>query len=169
MNFYSSLRVLRKSRGKIIERFFFIHRTAMVIRTLMRLSTGLFTAYPQMSPGVTECFLSRSGGPAQNGIVRRGASGRRASASTKQRAGAAPGGPPGTRRLLARMRIVRRTSVGWSCDHRACKTSDLRTPLRRSGTAASCCSWLVQFRFRCDRLRVRPLGRPEQAWSAPRS
>jgi len=57
MNFYSSPGVPRKPQGKIIERFFFIHRTAVVIRTSMRLSTGLFTAYPQVSPCVTECFL----------------------------------------------------------------------------------------------------------------
>src|SRR5215831_18376532 len=41
----------------------------------MRLSTGLFTAYPQVSPGVTECFLHSSGAGARRDRAPRQAGG----------------------------------------------------------------------------------------------
>lgn len=92
--------------------------------------------------------------PAVAGLQRwRGSSAgaaRRVPAPARRRAGAALGGLSGTRRLLARSRTARRTSAGRWCDHRVCKTSDRRTLRRRNGIAASCSSWLVQFRFCCD-------------------
>jgi len=139
------------------------HLNAVIHRLIHSLSTGV-TVRNVMIPaqkrdrrqdGDPHKRSASAGAPlARARRARRGAAAPRVPAPARQRADAALGGPPGTRRPLARTRTVRRTSAGRSCDHRGCKSSDRRTPLRRSGTAPSCSSWLVQFRFRCDPGRL---------------